>query len=151
VGLASFGRATVALQQRDSATRLVPLNGPSSASLLISDVGPPFTVAEISADGRARWSDTPRGSWMRPLADVPVISIGALPLGCGRTLQVLANLHSDDRWFVLYDGPRFARVTKINRPLGFSAAVAGRFLLGYDDTPGASGIVLYRWRWEPHK
>jgi hypothetical protein len=174
VGLAELGGAIVAVQQRDTVLRVVRLqrDGPqwgsgqllhqrisrgirvrasSDSTILVTDVVHPFALREMSPRGAETWAVSRPLFGHDDVLGASVTTLAALPLDCDRTLQVLANLRNDDRWFALYERARLVRTRRVSHPLGFSTVVPGRYLLGYDDSPNRSGVVMYQWRWETLK
>ncbi len=138
----------------------VALPGPArihpdhSGRLVLSLVNSPYTILLVDSSGDQV------GSLQPPLASMlsapnsgtgAVFALAAIPLDCGFILQVLADLQSDHRWFVLYDwnARRTIRIKLITEALGLVQSLgAMRLLIGLRDVGERREVVLFKWAWD---
>jgi hypothetical protein len=87
-------------------------------------------------------------------ASSSVVSLPVLPLDCQHALQMLVDLKSDQRWFILYrideQGMHVVRVRLIEQPIGFVQSIpTDRVLVGVRDLAAGREIVRFHWSWDP--
>jgi hypothetical protein len=122
---------------------------------MVSLINPPHSIFLFDAAGSALTSATlPVQLAAEPTAPGrhSIVTIAAVPLDCGRVLQILSDLRSDRRWLALYHvNPRtieFIRIRSINMPIGIVQSLPEeRLLVGVENQFGRSEIVLFSWSW----
>ncbi len=123
-------------------------------SVVASRMRPPYTIDLIDSLGRDSWEAepffNPDADSLSPALPGHVMSVAVVPLDCGRFLQVLSDLRSDNRWLLVYSGagPHPARSRNVVLPIGYVQAIPEeRLLVGFDDSPERGRVVLQRWSW----
>lgn len=136
---------------RDGAARLHPYNGDA---VLTAGIPNPYELALVTADGEITWTARPAAEddLVTPseYERASLVSVAAVPLDCGRLLHVLADLRTELRRLIVYEGepPSPVRHRDIQTAIGLVQSVAGsRLVLGVDATEGRADVVLFRWRW----
>ncbi|HKS05998.1 MAG TPA: hypothetical protein VJR92_06760 [Gemmatimonadaceae bacterium] len=145
-------RDTVALQAWRGGA--VSLHATAPNTLIAAAIRAPFALQVLDSVGHIAARAAPfevRGdSTVAEVSSATVVSLSAMPLDCGRILQVLADLRGDARHFIVFgDSPlRVVRRRRVETPIGIVQTFpAQRLAIGYADVPSQSGVVIYRWRW----
>lgn len=156
------GRDSLRLRQRIDVPTIVSLHQLGDGTVLASETRSPFsvlvfdqdlrTISRIESAAVAGFPQEFLGAGGRP----SIYALGVFHLGCGRALQVLADLKSDRRWLVLHSLARARPIRSSlveGAPFGITQALpAARQLVGFREAPGQREIVVYRWRWvEPRR
>jgi hypothetical protein len=133
----------------------VPLDGPAvlqaaGDGAVAALVNYPFSVLSVDARGRTTARATPPGVGAADRGGSATAAL--LPLDCGRMLQIVSDLRSERRRFVLYqagsDGLVPLRSRTVDAAIGFTGSLPQqRLLVGLHDVPGAREIVLFGWSW----
>lgn len=110
----------------------------------------PFSVLALDAAGRTTARATPPGMGEADRSGSATAAL--LPLDCGRMLQIVSDLRSERRRFVLYQAGSHGlvplRSRMVDAAIGFTGSLPQqRLLVGLHDVPGAREIVLFGWSW----
>lgn len=126
----------------------------TASSVLVSLMRRPYTLLEIDTLGVVRWTARPSEELLVAeglhTGKSATFTQSVMSLDRAYALQVITDLHTDQRWFALYRRGEAAavRLHRLNAPIGFTGAdTLRKLLVGFDDSPGRRGITLYGWMW----
>lgn len=122
--------------------------------VLVTQIRHPYTISVYDSTLRVRdrFSVEQHRAFRAALRDSQAtMSLQAMPLDCGRILQVFVDVVSGDRLLAVLDltDKQHVRLRKVDVPIGLSQALTeARILIGAVEQPAGLGVVSYRWRWD---